>query len=207
MVGVEACPAPDPVPAPKAGAADELRLLLRLFPKLIPLAPLLMLIWLLLLRLWPRKRAGSGGTGGTSGDIGTGPDRGVPKWQSSMAAAKPASSSSKPPRSVDPWLSILDWRKWERAGESDGALPVKELDGTDWNERGNAEALLMLKFLWCPKPEFGMDVPSSPVGGGVVSVELRPFRNSSEPETVGEADEPSESFTGRFSGVSGSSFI
>src|SRR5687768_3441437 len=111
MVGVEAPPGPAPGGPPKVGAADELRLLIGLFPRLIPVPLPLRLMLLLLLRLCPRKRAGRGGTGGTSGDIGTGPVRGVPKWQSSMAAAKPASSSSRPPRSaLDPW-SMLDWRK------------------------------------------------------------------------------------------------
>lgn len=97
------------------------------------------------------------------------------------------------------------------AGERDGALPLMELDGMDWNERENAELLLMLKFFaWCVWPGYGIDVPSSPVGGGVVSVELRPFRNSIEPEAVGDEDEPSESTAGSVSCVvsgSGSSFM
>lgn len=40
---------------------------------------------------------------------------------------------------VEGRVSMLEWRKWDRAGEYDGALPANELDGTDWNEREKAE--------------------------------------------------------------------
>ena len=68
--------------------------------------------------------------------------RGVPKLQRPIAAARSASSSpsssspsASPVSAVEGRVSTLDWRKWENAGEYSGALPVKELDGKDWNER------------------------------------------------------------------------
>ena len=43
-----------------------------------------------------------------------------------------------------------------------------------------------------PSPDFAKP-PSSPIGGGVVSVELSPSRSSEIPDAVGEADDRSES--------------
>jgi len=142
---------------------------------------------LLLTLLWPRKRAGSGGTGGTSGeDMRTGRERGVPKLQRPMAAARSASSSSPVSVSTDEGrVSVLDWREWEKAGECRGALlVVKELEGTDWYECEKDELLVTLK-------RFPPPYPSSPIGGGVVSAELRPPRSSDD--AAGDADEPSDS--------------
>jgi hypothetical protein len=52
-----------------------------------------------------------------------------------------------------------------------------------------------------------MDVPSSPVGGGVVSVELNSPRSSEMPETVGEVDDRSESTVRRPSDEVGESWF
>jgi hypothetical protein len=79
---------------------------------------------------------------------------------------------------------------------------VKELEGTDWKDREKAEALWSLKW-WCASACFVGKAISSPTGGGVVSVELRPSLSSEIPDTVGDADERSES-TGRGASAAGS---
>lgn len=67
------------------------------------------------------------------GDMATGRVRGVPKLQRPMAAAKSDSSSScNLVFAVEGRVSMLECRKLEKEGECNGALPVKELDGTDW---------------------------------------------------------------------------
>jgi len=80
-----------------------------------------------------KKRPGSEGTGGMLGDMATGRVRGVPKLQSPMAAAKSASSSScNFVFAVEGRVSMFECWKLEKDGECNGALPLNELDGTDW---------------------------------------------------------------------------
>lgn len=87
-------------------------------PETLLLSPKKPLEWLLAIAmvlptLWPKNRAGRGGTGGTSSRMAMGPDLGVPKLHSSIAAARPAASSSRTPlvSAVDGLVSVLEWRK------------------------------------------------------------------------------------------------
>lgn len=68
---------------------------------------------------------------------------------------------------------------------------LRELEGIDWKEREKAE-------LKRPSPDFAEKAISSPMGGGVVSVELRPSRSSEIPDAVGEVDDRSESCVSGF---------
>lgn len=58
-----------------------------------------------------------------------------------------------------------------------------------------------------PSPGFVVKTPSSLMGGGVVSVELKPPRSSDIPDAVGEADERSESPVAGISQSEGSWFM